>query len=96
MSLYARAVRHGWRMLGALGLAVLLVAATDRLYGHSSLAFAAAIVMLLVANAPMLRFNCPQCGKNAFFRGIFVVPWPNRICTRCGTDLDAHNPSQNR
>lgn len=82
-------------MLGVLALAVLLVAAVDRFYGHSSLAFAAAIMMLIIANAPMLRFNCPECGKNAFFRGVFVVPWPNRTCTRCGRDLDAV-PSQNR
>lgn len=96
MSLYARAARHAWRMLGALALAVLLVVAVDRLYGHSSFAFAAAIMLLLVANAPMLRFNCPHCGKNAFFRGPFVVPWPNRSCTRCGHDLDRPHPSQNR
>lgn len=82
-------------MAGVLVLAVLLVLAVDRLYGHSTLAFAGAIVMLIVANAPMLRFNCPRCGKNAFFRGPFVVPWPNRTCTRCGEDL-AQAPSQNR
>lgn len=82
-------------MLGVLALAVLLVVTADRLYGHSTLAFAAAIVMLIVANAPILRFNCPSCGKNAFFRGIFVVPWPNRICTRCGLDLDTDH-TQNR
>ena len=82
-------------MLGVLTLAVLLVVAVDRFYGHSSLAFAAAIIMLIIANAPMLRFNCPECGKNAFFRGIFVVPWPNRICTRCGRNLDTA-PPQNR
>ena len=75
-------------MLGALALAVLMVAVVDRLYGHSTLAFAAAILLLLIANAPMLGFSCPRCGKNAFFRGIFVIPWPNRICTRCGEDLD--------
>jgi len=82
-------------MLGVLTLAVLLVLGVDRIYGHSTIAFAAAIVMLLVANAPMLRFNCPRCGKNAFFRGIFVIPWPNRVCSRCGHDL-AVPPSQNR
>ncbi|MFM7348951.1 MAG: hypothetical protein ACKO01_05615 [Erythrobacter sp.] len=82
-------------MLGVTGLAMLLVLTVDRFYGHSSLAFAAAIVMLVLANAPMLRFNCPHCGKNAFFRGVFVVPWPNRTCTRCGLDLAA-DPSQNR
>lgn len=76
-------------MLGVVGLGVLLVVTVDRVYGHSSFAFAAAILMLLVANAPMLRFNCPSCGKNAFFRGPFVIPWPNRTCTRCGLDLSA-------
>ncbi|NJO34947.1 MAG: hypothetical protein HC869_19360 [Rhodospirillales bacterium] len=75
-------------MLGVVVLAVLIVVVTDRVYGHSNLAFAAAIILLICANAPMLRFNCPRCGKNAFFRGIFVVPWPNRICSRCGEDLD--------
>lgn len=76
-------------MLGVLGLAVLMVVAVDVTYGHSTFAFAVAIGMLLVANAPMLRFNCPSCGKNAFFRGVLVVPWPGRICSRCGQDLDA-------
>ncbi len=82
-------------MLAVLALAVLLVLVVDRLYGHSTIAFAAAILMLIVANTPMLCFNCPACGKNAFFRGPFVVPWPNRSCTRCGRDL-AEEPSQNR
>lgn len=81
-------------MLGVLALAVLLVAVVDQVYGHSTLAFAAAIMLLVIANAPMLRFNCPQCGKNAFFRGIVVVPWPNRVCTRCGFDLDRHDPER--
>jgi hypothetical protein len=75
-------------MLGVVALAVLMVVVVDRVYGHSTLAFAAAIVVLILVNAPILGFNCPRCGKNAFFRGIFVIPWPNRICTRCGEDLD--------
>jgi hypothetical protein len=79
-------------MAAVLALAVLLVLGFDRLYGHSTIAFAVAIVMLIIANAPMLRFNCPTCGKNAFFRGVFVVPWPNRICTRCKADLDRAVP----
>lgn len=83
-------------MAGVLALAILLVVAVDRFYGHSTIAFTLAIVMLLVANAPMVRFNCPQCGKNAFFRGPLVVFWPNRICRRCGHDLDRPDPSQNR
>jgi predicted RNA-binding Zn-ribbon protein involved in translation (DUF1610 family) len=79
-------------MLGVLAVAIGFVVLVDRTYGHSSLAFAAAIMLLVIANAAMLRFNCPACGKNAFFRGVLVVPWPNRICTRCGHDLDAQIP----
>jgi hypothetical protein len=82
-------------MLGVLVLAAGLVVAVESVSGHSSLAFAAAILMLILANAPMLGFNCPRCGKNAFFRGPFVVPWPQRTCARCGLDLAAE-PSQNR
>lgn len=82
-------------MLGVVGLGVLMVVTVDQLYGHSTIAFAAAILLLLIANAPMLQFNCLNCGKNAFFRGVFVIPWPNRICTRCGNNLDEGH-SQNR
>ena len=55
----------------------------------------ASILLLLITNAPMLRFNCPSCGKNVFFRGPFVIPWPNRICTKCGRHLD-EAPAQER
>lgn len=87
MTLYAAARRHAWLMLASLAAAILFVGAVDRLYGHSTLAFAAAIVGLVLANRPMLSFNCPRCGKNVFFRGVLVVLWPNRVCTRCGLDL---------
>ena len=95
MTLYARAVRHAWWMAGALVLSILLIATSDQLFGHSTLAFVAAIVLLFIVNRPILGFNCPRCGKNVFFRGRFAVFWPNRNCTRCGLDLDAP-PSQNR
>lgn len=81
-------------MFAVLAIAVLLIAFADQVYGHSTLAFAAAIVLLVIVNAPMLRFNCPRCGKNAFFRGIFVIPWPNRVCSRCGQDLDCQLPEK--
>ncbi|WP_299192983.1 hypothetical protein [uncultured Erythrobacter sp.] len=76
-------------MGGALVLSILFVLAVDRLLGHSTVAFGIAIVALVLANARMLGFNCPTCGKNLFFRGIFVLPWPNRTCSKCGEELDA-------
>jgi hypothetical protein len=92
MTLYSRALRHAWRMVGLLVLCLLLIATLDRLFGHSNLAFATAIVLLFLVNRPILGFNCPSCGKNAFFRGRLAVFWPNRICTCCGHDLDGHDP----
>jgi ribosomal protein S27AE len=79
-------------MLAVLAMAVTMVLLTDQFFGHSTIAFAAAIMLLLIANAPMLRLNCQRCGKNAFFRGPLVVLWPNQICTRCGDDLDRQLP----
>jgi predicted RNA-binding Zn-ribbon protein involved in translation (DUF1610 family) len=92
VTIYDRASRHAWWMLGALTVSVLFVAVVDRSYGHSTLAFAAAIVGLVVANRRMLSYNCPHCGKNLFFRGLFVVPWPNRTCGKCGAALDRTRP----
>lgn len=87
MSVYARARRHAWWMLGALVVAIVFVALVERIIGHSSIAFGVAIIGLIAANRQMLTYDCPTCGKNLFFRGILVVPWPNRVCTKCGTHL---------
>ena len=87
MSVYERARRHAWFMAGALVVAILFVLTIDRLAGHSTLAFAVAIAGLVAANARMLTFNCPFCGKNLFFRGPLVVLWPNRTCGKCGSEL---------
>ena len=88
MSIYEGARRHAWFMAGALVLAILFVLTVEQFAGHSTIAFGIAIVGLMLANARMLRMNCPVCGKNLFFRGLLVVPWPNRTCSKCGSRLD--------
>ena len=88
MSVYEQARQHAWWMLGALVVSILFVAVVERFFGHSSIAFGVAIIGLVAANRRMLSYNCPNCGKNVFFRGIFVVPWPDRVCGRCGEELD--------
>ena len=89
MGLYEQARNHALMMLGVVGIGFGFIAATDELVGHSDLAFAAVIFGLIVANTRILSFNCPRCGSNLFFRGVFALPWPNRICSRCGLDLGA-------
>lgn len=74
-------------MVGALFVAILFVLVVDRFFGHSTLAFVIAIIGLVIANAQMLKLNCPNCGKNLFFRHIFVLPWPERVCSKCGEKL---------
>ncbi|MBV7266863.1 hypothetical protein [Erythrobacter ani] len=93
MSLFARAKQHAWRMAVATMMAILFVLAIDMIYGHSTVAFAIAIVALIWLNMPMLRFNCPRCGYNIFFRGMIVIPWPRRECGKCGLQLDAPEQS---
>jgi len=79
-------------MAGALLLAILFVLTVERFFGHSTIAFGIAIVGLVIANRRMLSFNCPNCGKNLFFRGPLVIPWPNSVCKRCDARLDASPP----
>lgn len=94
MTVYEAARRHALFMAGALVVAILFVLTVERFLGHSTIAFGIAILGLILANARMLSFNCPVCGKNLFFRGVFVVLWPNRTCTKCGTNLDEGRPLQ--
>lgn len=93
MSVYDRARTHalmmGWALLGA----IVLVIASDIVFGHSVIAFALAVGVLIVLNLPMLRFNCPRCGTNVFFRGMVLLPWPRRICGKCGLALDRAEPT---
>ncbi len=87
MTVYKLAVRHTWIMLLAVLVAFLFLILVDELYGHSNIAFAVAIALLIGANARILQFNCPVCGNNLFFRGLIVLPWPNKVCSKCKTDL---------
>lgn len=87
MTVYEYARCHAWFMAGVLLLSILFILVIDRFFGHSTIAFGIAIVALVIANSRMLSFNCPNCGKNLFFRGVFVVPWPNRVCGRCKAQL---------
>lgn len=85
-------------MAGVLVLCMVSVAVAEAFVGHSNLAFAAAIIALVLANARMLTFNCPKCGRNLFFCGALVVPWPSRMCRACGYDCDRRDAvnTQNR
>ena len=87
MSVYERAKRHAWLMLGIVLLGFLFIVAIDQMVGHSDLAFAVVIFALIVSNARILTYRCPRCGNNLFFRGLLVLPWPNRRCSRCALDL---------
>jgi len=88
MTLYRLAVRHTQLMLFATLAAFMFVITVDKWIGHSTWAFAIAVLILIAFNARIRLFNCPTCGKNLFFRGPIILPWPNKICGQCGEDLD--------
>jgi len=87
VSVYQRARRHALKMLIGVAIGVVFIIAVDAWIGHSSIAFAIVIFGLFMANIGILGFNCPTCGSNLFFRGPLMLPWPNKTCNRCGTDL---------
>ena len=88
LSVYEAARGHARKMLLGVAIGVVFIIAVDQWIGHSSIAFAIVIFGLFMANIGILGFNCPNCRKNLFFyRGILMLPWPNKVCGRCGTDL---------
>jgi len=88
MTIYRLAVRHAQLMLFATLAAFMFVITIDKWLGHSTWAFAVAVLLLIVVNVRIRLFNCLNCGKNLFFRGPLIVPWPNKTCGQCGADLD--------
>ncbi len=93
MNIYARAVQQMKLMLGSTALGLLMVIIWDRYLPHSTIPFVIAIAMLLYLGRDMRLLNCPRCGKNLFMRRWLSVPWPNRVCTRCGLDLGSASKS---
>ena len=87
MKLYEDARRHALTMFGILAMGVLFVIGVESIIGHSSWAFAVVVVALIFVNRRALRYNCPRCGSNMFWRGVLPFPWPNRTCSKCGLDL---------
>lgn len=87
MTVYDHARRHMFKMLVAVAIGVGFIIAVDTWIGHSSIAFAIVIFGLFMANIGILGFNCPNCRSNLFFRNALMLPWPNRICSRCKLDL---------
>jgi len=55
--------------------------------------FAIFAVVGFILMTRLLVFKCPKCGSNLFQRGPVFMPWPNKVCGKCGSQLD--NP-QNR
>jgi len=49
-----------------------------------------AALWLLVGGIGSLILACPNCGKSLFMRGFISVPWPAKICGKCGHDLTNH------
>jgi hypothetical protein len=45
-------------------------------------------VIWLVHGFIMLAiFRCPTCSRPLFMQGMWYVPWPAKICGKCGMDL---------
>ena len=49
-------------------------------------------MILLLINLRIGRYNCPRCRSNLFLRKGFAWPWPNKVCSECGLNLEGDAP----
>lgn len=87
MTVYHAAMSHVRVLLGITFAGVGATILTDRFYDHSIIPFAVTALVLFYANRRLGSFACPRCGSNLFVRGMIALPWPNKVCSRCGLDL---------
>ena len=93
-SIYRKAITHITWTLVSIPVVVWIVPLTLSRLGISMetiiavFSGPAAVVLLIVGGGGTLLIKCDKCGKSVFARGIFVTPWPEKQCSKCGTDLD--------
>ena len=92
ISPYARAVRYMLLTAAAGPILVFIVPAVLTASGMSkttvgSLGLVLGLGWVFIGGAGTLLLSCPKCGKLLMMRGIMAVPWPPKVCRRCGVDL---------
>ena len=89
MTAYRAALAHVRLLLGITALGIAATILIEQWTGHSTIPFALTALALLLVNRRLARFACPRCGSNLFVRERIALPWPNKVCSRCGLDLAA-------
>lgn len=92
MTVYRQAAGHVRLLLAVTALGVVVTIAFERQFGHSLVPFAITSVILLLLNLRIGRYNCPRCRSNLFLRKGFAWPWPNKVCSECGLNLEGDAP----
>lgn len=87
MTVYRAALAHVRLLLGITVLDIVVTILIEQVTGHTAIPFALTALALLLANRRLARFACPRCGNNLFVRERIALPWPNKVCSRCGLDL---------
>lgn len=89
MTVYRAALAHVRLLLGITALGIVVTVLIEQRTGHTTIPFALTALALLLANRRLARFTCPRCGSNLFVRERIALPWPNKVCSRCGLNLAA-------
>jgi hypothetical protein len=88
LNVYRAAAGHVRLLLAVTALGVIVTIAFERQFGHSLIPFVATSILLIALNFRMGRFNCPRCRSNLFLRKGWAWPWPNKVCSECGLNLE--------
>lgn len=88
MSVYRKAAGHVRLLLAVTALGAVVTIAFERQFGQSLIPFIATSIVLIALNVRIGRYNCPRCRSNLFLRKGWAWPWPNKVCSECGLDLE--------
>ena len=91
-SVYAIAERHLLARIIALpiiiwGIPLVLVWARLGTQMIVAVLVPLALGWVMIGGIWALLIRCPACGKSPFRRGFISTPIPERVCSKCGTDL---------
>ena len=96
-SVYSKAVNHLVLTFAALVFALWFLPIMLAGFGVPSrlleiLTTGCLALTVLIGGLRTFLIACPKCGKSLFVGGIMSVPWPQKRCSRCGSNLTQPRP----
>ena len=89
MSVYSKAKRHIIIVILSMPLIMWGVPMVASYFGLNPFAFMFPLMglWLIIGGLGTFVIRCPNCGKSLFMHGWISTPWPEKVCSKCNTNL---------